>query len=91
MSITYDKAMTTLLTMFADIDQAVIETVLKSNAGYLEPTVEQLLHMQVQNEEKSSLDASDQPQSPTAAQEDSPEPGSPAPTIDPSEEIAQQL
>ena len=85
MSITYDKAMTTLLTMFADIDQAVIETVLKSNAGYLEPTVEQLLHMQVQNEEKSSLDASDQPQ------EDSPEPGSPAPTIDPSEEIAQQL
>ena len=82
MSITYDKAMTTLLTMFADIDQAVIETVLKSNAGYLEPTVEQLLHMQVQNEEKSSLEASDQPQ------KDSPEPGSPAPTIDPSEEIA---
>ena len=40
MSITYDNAMTTLLSMFADIDQAVIETVLKSNAGYLEPTVE---------------------------------------------------
>ena len=41
--------------------------------------------MQVQNEEKSSLEATEEPQ------EDSPEPGSPAPTIDPSEELAQQM
>src|SRR5690348_798325 len=45
MSVTYEDAMATLVSMFGTVDREVIAMILQSNNGHMEKTVENLLAM----------------------------------------------
>jgi hypothetical protein len=56
MAVSYENAMKQLQSMFTDFDRETIKSVLISNKGYLEKTIEDLLQMATEKEEPGNVD-----------------------------------